>query len=130
VNKGEKGILILAPIVQRKNESAEQNETGESSAAVGFQAAYVFDISQTDGQVLPAIESVNCGPREYRERLAKFVVEQGIALEYSEDSVLDLTSHPSRLVTIKLLLSDCPEFLKGAVTHIRPRPNTSACALI
>src|SRR6202140_2618844 len=83
VMKGEKGILILAPIVRRKNESAEQNETDESSTPVGFRAAYVFDISQTDGQELPEIGSVNGDPREYRERLAKFVTEQGIALEYS-----------------------------------------------
>ena len=40
VKKGEKGILILAPIVRR---SAEQNETDESSTAVYFRAAYVFD---------------------------------------------------------------------------------------
>ncbi len=85
VKKGEKGIMILAPIVRRKNESAKQDETDESSTAVGFRAAYVFDISQTDGQELPTIGSVNGEPREYRERLAKFVTEQGIALEYSED---------------------------------------------
>ena len=85
VKKGEKGIMILAPIVRRKNESAEQDETDESSTAVGFRAAYVFDISQTDGQELPTIGSVNGEPREYRERLAKFVAEQGIALEYSEN---------------------------------------------
>ena len=63
----------------------KQDETDESSTAVGFRAAYVFDISQTDGQELPTIGSVNGEPREYRERLAKFVTEQGIALEYSED---------------------------------------------
>ena len=85
VKKGEKGILILAPIVWRRNESKEQNETDESSTAVGFRAAYVFDISQTDGQELPAIGSVNGDPREYRERLARFVTEQSIALEYSQD---------------------------------------------
>jgi len=85
VKKGEKGIMILAPIVRRKNESAKQDETDESSTAVGFRAAYVFDISQTDGQELPTIGSVNGEPREYRERLAKFVTGQGIVLEYSED---------------------------------------------
>ena len=85
VKKGEKGILILAPIVRRKNESKEQNETDESSTAVGFRAAYVFDISQTDGQELPEIGSVNGDPREYLERLAKFVAEQSIALEYSQE---------------------------------------------
>ena len=45
----------------------------------------MFDIGQTDGQPLPEIGSVNGDPREYRERLAKFVAEQGIALEYSEE---------------------------------------------
>jgi antirestriction protein ArdC len=84
VKKGEKGIVILAPIVRRKNESAKQDESDESST-VGFRAAYVFDISQTDGQEFPTIGSVNGEPREYRERLAKFVTDQGIALEYSED---------------------------------------------
>src|SRR5882762_7298537 len=85
VKKGEKGIMILAPLVRRKTENEQQNEADESSTAVSFRAAYVFDISQTDGQELPTIGSVNGEPREYRERLAKFVTEQGIALEYSED---------------------------------------------
>jgi hypothetical protein len=85
VKKGEKGILILAPIVRRKNESAKQDETDESSTAVVFRAAYVFDISQTDGQELPTIGSVNGEPCEYRGRLTKAVAEQGITLEYSKD---------------------------------------------
>jgi N-terminal domain of anti-restriction factor ArdC len=85
VKKGEKGILILAPIVRRKDENAEQTNTDKSSTAVGFRAAYVFDISQTDGQVLPTIGSVNGDPRDYRERLAKFISEESIALEYSDD---------------------------------------------
>jgi antirestriction protein ArdC len=85
VKKGEKGILILAPIVRRKNESAEHSETDQSSTAVRFRAVYVFDISQTDGQQLPEIDTVNGHPREYRERLGKFTAEQGITLEYSQD---------------------------------------------
>ena len=84
VKKGEKGILILAPIIKRTAESPEQTEPDASPSTVGFRAAYVFD-SQTDGQELPAIGSVNGDPREHRERLAKFVAEQGIALEYSQD---------------------------------------------
>ena len=36
VKKGEKGIVILAPIVRRKNESAKQHETDESSTASDF----------------------------------------------------------------------------------------------
>jgi len=85
VKKGEKGILILAPIVRPKNQSAEQPESDESSTAVGFRAAYVFDVSQTEGQELPEIGNVNGDPREFRERLGKFVTDQDILLEYSQD---------------------------------------------
>ena len=45
----------------------------------------MFDISQTDGQELPEIGNVNGDPREYRERLGKFVTDQGILLEYSQE---------------------------------------------
>jgi hypothetical protein len=85
VKKGEKGILILAPIARPKNQSVEPDETDESSTAVGFRAAYVFDISQTGGQELPEIGNVNGDPREYRQRLGNFVTSRGIALEYSQD---------------------------------------------
>jgi antirestriction protein ArdC len=85
VKKGEKGILILAPIIRKKAENNGEAEPDDSSVAVGFHAAYVFDVSQTDGQPLPEIGSVNGDPREYRERLAKFTAEHGIALEYSDD---------------------------------------------
>jgi hypothetical protein len=85
VKKGEKGILILAPIVRPKNQGVEQTETDESSTAVGFRAAYVFDICQTDGQELPEIGTVTGNPSKYRERFDKFIAERGIALEYSSD---------------------------------------------
>ena len=85
VKKGERGILILAPILRRKTENNEQTEPDESSMAVGFRATYVFDVSQTDGQELPEIGRVNGDPLEYAERLTKFVAEQGIGLEFSQD---------------------------------------------
>lgn len=85
VKKGEKGILILAPIIRKNAENNAETEPDESSIAIGFRAAYVFDISQTDGQQLPEIGSVNGDPHEHRERLGEFVAEQGIGLEYSEE---------------------------------------------
>ncbi len=85
VKKGEKGILILAPIIRKEAENNSETEPDESSTTVGCRAAYVFDISQTDGQPLPEIGSVNGDPCEYRERLAKFVTDKGIVLEYSEE---------------------------------------------
>jgi antirestriction protein ArdC len=84
VKKGEKGILILAPIVRRKVDREEDREDTSVSIA-GFHAAYVFDVSQTDGQELPQIATVQGEPREYRERLLTFAVKQGISVEYSSE---------------------------------------------
>lgn len=76
---------VAAPVIRKKAESNGEAEPDESSVAVGFRAAYVFDISQTDGQALPEIGSVNGDPREHRDQFAKFVADQGITLEYSDD---------------------------------------------
>ena len=43
VRKGEKGIMILAPIVRRKADKEEEREETPRRVA-GFRAAYVFDV--------------------------------------------------------------------------------------
>ncbi|MEQ1731605.1 MAG: ArdC family protein [Vicinamibacterales bacterium] len=49
VRRGEQGIAILAPIVRRRKEAQDEDER----AVVGFRPAYVFDVSQTDGEPMP-----------------------------------------------------------------------------
>jgi antirestriction protein ArdC len=83
VKKGEKGILILAPVVRRTVEKEEDQETSSASIA-GFRAAYVFDLSQTDGKELAHIGAVHGDPQQHAERLRGFAAAQGIAVEYSE----------------------------------------------
>ncbi|HAY73491.1 MAG TPA: hypothetical protein DCY31_06545, partial [Ruminococcaceae bacterium] len=65
VNKGEKGIVILAPAPYKKK--VEQKVLDESGNEItetktikiqSFKPAYVYDISQTHGEPLPSI-SVN-----------------------------------------------------------------------
>lgn len=82
VKKGEKGIMILAPIVRRKTEDvAEPEET--SRPILGFRAAYVFDISQTDGKELPQIGVVEGDPCDCGDKLRRFASARGISVEYS-----------------------------------------------
>jgi antirestriction protein ArdC len=84
VKKGEKGIMILAPIIRRK--TMEVEELGENSRSIAaFRAAFVFDISQTDGKELPQIGVVEGDPREHGERLRRFASSRGISVEYSAD---------------------------------------------
>jgi hypothetical protein len=89
VRRGEKGILILAPMVGRKRQPGEET-TGENgdeknpqAQLHGFRAVYVFDISQTEGKDLPALTEVQGDVGGYRERLIKFVEAQSIELNLS-----------------------------------------------
>jgi antirestriction protein ArdC len=84
VKKGEKGIVILAPILRRKPDSADDSRA-DSSSIMGFRAAHVFDVSQTEGQALPQIGSVRGNPGEQIERLRGFATAQHVSVEYSEN---------------------------------------------
>jgi hypothetical protein len=75
--------MILAPMVRRKPDSADDSRA-DSSSIMGFRAAYVFHVSQTQGQDLPQIGSVHGNPGEQIERLRGFAAAQNIAVEYSE----------------------------------------------
>ena len=88
VKRGEKGIMILAPMIGQKKADivAEATEDAKQSQAqlYGFRAVYVFDISQTEGKDLPTLTEVQGDVSGYRERLVKFVESRGITLDYSE----------------------------------------------
>jgi N-terminal domain of anti-restriction factor ArdC/IrrE N-terminal-like domain len=56
VRRGEQAIWILAPVTRRPTErSTEVDAEPAPRAVVGFRAAAVFDIAQTDGEPLPAV---------------------------------------------------------------------------
>ncbi len=73
VNKGEKGIAILAPLVRRLEESTDSETT---HALIGFKTVYVFDVSQTDGEPMPQIcPSLHGDDLGLYDRLETFVRE-------------------------------------------------------
>ena len=120
VKKGEKGIMILAPVFRRRpqeNNEAENAklDSNDSRALVGFRAVYVFDESMTGGNPVPQIGSVNGDPGAHRERLEQFVRQQGIALEYSVDIA------PAKGVSeggkIKLLPGQSPAETVATLAH-------------
>ena len=63
VRKGEKGIRILAPVIQLVEETDEQGQKVRVPNVVGFRTTYVFDVSQTEGKPLPS-PPVAQGPEE------------------------------------------------------------------
>ncbi len=88
VKKGEKGIRILAPIIgtkRKEQEEAEKDLTRQHvPVLVGFRAAYVFDVSQTEGKELPEHARVSGDAGANRDRLIEFINTQGIELEFNE----------------------------------------------
>jgi antirestriction protein ArdC len=82
VKRGEKGIRILAPIVRIKHE--QDAATERSSIVAGFRAAYVFDVSQTEGDDLPEPAKATGEVGERRGLLFTFLDQQGIQIEYNE----------------------------------------------
>ena len=88
VRKGERGIAILAPIVCRtRNSKNRQHEPTDNEhdddRLAGFRTAYVFDLSQTDGNPLPAFAIVRGSPGVYLERLKNLVTSRGVRLTFT-----------------------------------------------
>jgi len=85
VKKGEQGIAILAPMVWRKDRelSAPEHADNELRSVCGFKVAYVFDVTQTDGEPLPEFAHLVGEPGEWLTHLEDSIRAAGITL--SED---------------------------------------------
>ncbi len=81
VRKGEKGIVIFAPIVGRRSDA----EADDSKQVVGFRAAYVFDVAQTDGEPLPEIAAASGDPGAHTAGLRAAIATRGIAIDEVDD---------------------------------------------
>jgi|BarGraNGADG00212_1021973.scaffolds.fasta_scaffold23535_2 DNA primase len=90
VSKGEKGIAILAPVVRKVDVDAAAEEdtstqTEERRRIVAFTQAYVFDISQTQGEPLPEPPQPTLlqgqAPEGLWDQLANQVRDAGYELE-------------------------------------------------
>jgi antirestriction protein ArdC len=121
VRKGEKGILILVPILRRTCPTADEEQ--EMERVCGFRAAYVFDVTQTGGQELPQLGVVQGNPESSLDALLRFAAEHTIAIDYSTDIA------PARGVSrggrITLLPGQSPaeEFSQAAPSYSRRLPS-------
>jgi len=84
VKKGAKGILILAPVVLRKEVVSDNREEETERTPIRFRAVYVFDVADTDGRPLPELGNAEGDPSGYTQRLKDFIASRSIQLEYSE----------------------------------------------
>lgn len=120
VKKDEKGIAILAPVLNRKRKS-ETEDAGEepterqASTVRGFKVAHVFDVSQTDGKELPEFASLSGDPGEKISRLVEIVEGRGIVLEFVDS--LGGANGCSMGGTIQVVKSLPPSQTFSTLTH-------------
>jgi len=109
VNKGENGIVIIAPLVYKKETVENDDNSSNVTEINGFKAVYVFDISQTDGDELPEFARVQGDPSRYQEMLGNYISANGITLEYSDTLHADGCSSGGK-ITIRSGLSQAQDF--------------------
>ncbi|MDX2119006.1 MAG: ArdC family protein [Planctomycetota bacterium] len=93
VKKGEKGIVIIAPMsirpksddqIEPREPSDGQAPSSPSKPTLRFRGVYVFDVTQTDGQPLPEPTRVEGDPRHYLAAIKEQVAKRGITLDSSD----------------------------------------------
>jgi len=98
VKKGEKGIVIIAPLTIRRS-ADNGNPSDEDATILRFKAVRVFDVSQTGGEPLCEPPRVGGNPNGATDRLKAFVHERNITLEHAADlGSADGVSHGGRIV--------------------------------
>jgi antirestriction protein ArdC len=89
VKKGERGIAILAPVLVRPRkpnyEHRPEEQEQEREEVANFVTAWVFDISQTEGEPLPTIGKRSGNPGSSMQRLLHFATTKGITVRFSND---------------------------------------------
>jgi len=83
VKAGEKGIVILAPMILRTKDEESAEDT-KRKPILRFRAVYVFDVSQTDGETLPAPAQVAGDPAQHLASLKSFVTGKGITIDSTD----------------------------------------------
>jgi antirestriction protein ArdC len=90
VRRGEKGIMIFAPMIAKKRRQQNEAESDSDNKSterplLGFRPVYVWDVAQTDGEPLPALHEVSGDAGKNLARLVQFVMGRGITFGYSEE---------------------------------------------
>jgi len=120
VNKGEKGIVIIAPCARKVGEVVKVNDVGSErredvKKIVGFRAAFVFDVTQTAGTDLPEFAKITGDPSAHQARLESLIAASGIT--FSKASYLGGADGLSRGGEIQILDSLEPAYAFSVTVH-------------
>ena len=104
VKRGEHGIPILAPVLEKE----EDGDIGEEQYLVGFRVVHVFDFAQTDGDPIPPVPNWKSPEKnlELQTKLIEFAKTRRIK------------------VTIEKLEGDTQGISKGGSIVLSPQAGT------
>jgi antirestriction protein ArdC len=140
VKKGEKAIMIFAPLIKkiRENETdrSTESEPEDRCQVQGFRAVCVYDVSQTEGKELPD-EGDFCqdfgGDTELLIKFMKvFGYKYGVVHEFLEhdiggyltkDNTITLNAHKSEEQRLKTLIH---EIAHGELNHFKDKTKSRA----
>lgn len=83
VRRGEKGIMIFAPILAEPK-ATENGDAQLEPQLLGFRPVRVWDIDQTEGELAEVSNIVNADLADVLTKLMEFAASQGIEIQYSE----------------------------------------------
>ena len=106
VRRGEKGILILAPIVKRIR---VEESTEVKRVLAGFRTAHVFDVAQTEGEPLPEtprpvlLVGQGSGIGSAVSAVTSFAEARGLRVRYGSvpGEAFGSFTVPARVITIR-----------------------------
>lgn len=87
VNRGEKAIRILAPLLVKAPKEDEEKEDGKTAKVLrGFRVVNVFDLGQTSGKTLPQIAHPlkGNGPAGIFEKMQSFIEAKGYKVSFED----------------------------------------------
>ena len=83
VRRGEKGIMIFAPILSEPK-LTDNGDAQREAQLLGFRPVRVWDIDQTEGEPADISSIVNPDLADVLTKLMGFAASEGIQIEYSE----------------------------------------------
>ncbi len=126
VNKGERGLVIFAPIVRRRDEDTPEASadsppgtastlgasTRQRGRIVGYRPTYVWDVAQTSGDALPNPPAAELlqgqAPEGLWDRIADLVAREGFTLDRGDciGGANGVTDFAARTVRVRADIDD------------------------
>ncbi len=134
VRKGERGIAVLAPCTYKAKATDDQPESDEGRRVLrGFRVVHVFDVSQTDGEPLPALAAPlleGDAPTALWDGLAAQVEAAGFSIERGDcagaNGRTDFLRHVVR-VRADVDAAQAAKTMAHELAHVLLDHGTSSC---